>query len=116
MERRVSPRVNVTKPIHVRSLDTKVPLKLLDVGDGGMSVGTAAPLPVGVVMRFEFTTGDGLWTAFLSGQSVYCRSREDLGKDVYQTGFRYLNQEAPAIAERIGQLIDKASVDSLTIL
>ena len=116
MERRVSTRVNVTKPVHVRSLDTKVPLRLIDVGDGGMSVGTAVPLPVGVVMRFEFSTDDGLWTAFLSGQSVYCRTRQDHGNEGYQTGFRYLNQDAPAVADKIGQLVDKASVDSLTIL
>ncbi len=115
-ERRVSPRVNVTRPIHVRSLDSPIPLQLIDVGEGGMSVGSAEPLPTGVVMRFEFTTGDGLWTAFLSGQSVYCRSRQDVGLEGYQTGFRYLNKEAPAVAVKIGELFDKASVDSLTIL
>ena len=116
MERRVSPRVNVTNPIHVRSVDTKVPLLLIDVGEGGLSVGTSTPLPVGVVMRFEFVTGDGLWTAFLSGQSVYCRSREDQGAEGYQTGFMYLNKDAPAIAQKIGELFDRATVDSLTIL
>jgi len=101
----------VTARINVSSLDAQAAMNLADLSTGGFSVRTPEPLPVAQVMRFRFAEPTGSWDVLLTAQSVYSRPDAQGPSDApsYQTGFRFLNEDSPAVQARIHQLVDRAT-------
>jgi hypothetical protein len=85
-------------------------MTLANLGPGGFSVTAGAGQDVGKVMRFRFSTPDGAWATLLSAQTVYSRPDSDAPSAIasFVNGFKFLNLEAPRIAENINALIDRA--------
>ena len=92
------------------SLETKSVMTLANLGSGGFSVQSSAGFEPGTVMRFRFSTPDGVWSTLLTAQSVYKRPDPEApqGKG-FLTGFKFLNVEMSRVAVSINALIDRAT-------
>jgi hypothetical protein len=101
----------VTSRINVSSPDSQAAMNLADLSTGGFSVRSAEALPVGQVMRFRFFAPSGAWEVALTARSVYSRPDADGPSDApsYQTGFRFTNDESPAVQAGIHHLLDHAT-------
>ena len=110
-ERRRTIRVVVTSPINVQSPVAQVTMSLLNVSAGGFAVSSSAPLPVGVVMTFRFTSNPGTWSTLLTAKGAYSRPHHTTpdGHVEYLSGFSFLNPETPGTLERILALMDHAT-------
>ena len=92
-------------------LENSSELFLFNLGAGGFSVHSAAALPVGESMRFQFSSPGGGWSTLLSAESVYSRPDAEApsASARFLTGFKFLNAESERVAANINALIDRAT-------
>jgi len=95
----------------VLCLDTQMVMTLDNLGSGGFSAQTSTDASLGSVMRFRFSTPDGVWSTLLTAQALHSRPNGDgsAAGSRFLVGFKFLNAESPRVAASINALIDRAT-------
>ena len=83
------------------SLD--VPVDVIEMSLGGMSVETSISFPVGAVHTFSLTLGDGS-TVELTGTVRHCRNVAPAGAEArYVVGFQFVDDGGEIVDTLIGR-------------
>jgi hypothetical protein len=85
------------------------PIKICDISAEGFGIETSAPLRVGEVLAFRFTSKDG--SSFLLRASVaHCRQISDPnGSAIYVSGLKFAAQQTPTGQQAIKALLEKVN-------
>jgi len=106
IELRRSRRLDIGKLVVGHLLPSGVPIKIRDIGFGGFAMETRAPVRVGSVLDFRFTSKNGL-TFVLTAEVAHSRQvSSPLGPEVYLSGLEFADKQA-AVGQRAEDLIDK---------
>ncbi len=109
IERRRHPRFGVDGRLAGNLVDRDLPVRVRDIGLGGFSIETMAPLEPGIEHRVRFVSRDD-WSAVLPARIANCRaSCADDGSPRYVSGFAFLNGEKPETRQTIQILIEKVT-------
>jgi hypothetical protein len=106
-ERRQSPRIEILGRLHGHIAALDVPITVLDISLGGLSLQASVAFPPGVIHEFKLTLGDGS-SSLMRGKVL--RSREVRladGSHAFVTGVRFVADESPEAGGSIGGLIDR---------
>ena len=113
VERRKHPRFNVAGRLAGHLLEHDLPVRVRDIGLGGFSVETMAPLPTGVEHRVRFISHDD-WSTILPALLANCRpSCADDGSPLYVAGFSFVDDEGAETKRTVAVLLEKVTVVDL---
>ena|SRR5688572_18583173 len=105
-ERRRSPRVEVLGRLQGHNIALDLPVQVIEISLGGMSLETSFQFPVGDLQHFVLTLGDGS-TLSLAGRVAYCR---DVGGSdtarIFRTGIQF-EDEASEEPAPVGDLLER---------
>lgn len=106
-ERRRSPRIEILGRLHGNIVSLDMPITVLDISLGGLSIQAAVAFPASAIHEFKLALGDGSST-LMRGKILH--SREVLlpdGTRVFVTGVAFVDDEPAEGDDAIGDLIDK---------
>ncbi len=102
-DRRRSPRVQLLGRLHGTMVSLDVPVDVIEMSLGGMSVETSISFPVGAVHTFSLTLGDGS-TVELTGTVRHCRNVAPAGAEArYVVGFQFVDDGGEIVDTLIGR-------------
>ncbi len=110
-DRRRTPRTRATGPIDVRLVSRDIPLRLVDIGEGGCLVsGSSEIRPIGRI-DLLFGTPDDSWRVALTGRLVHSHLRTVPGRrpEEWVMGVAFLDTHDADVKRRIGELIERAT-------
>ena len=109
VERRKHPRFPAADRLAGHLLDHDLPVRVRDIGLGGFSVETMAPMASGTDHRVRFISRDD-WSTVLPARLANCRpSCADDGSPLYVSGFAFLDEDAPDTRRTVEVLIEKVT-------
>jgi hypothetical protein len=109
VERRKHPRFAATGRLAGHLIEQDLPVRVRDIGLGGFSVETMAPLAAGGEYRVRFISEDD-WSTVLPAKLANCRAScaED-GSPLYVAGFSFLDDKAPETKRTVAVLVEKVT-------
>ena len=108
-ERRRHPRFGAAGRLAGHLLDHDLPVRVRDIGLGGFSIETMAPLEPGVEHRVRFVSRDD-WSTVLAARISNCRpSCAEDGSPLYVAGFAFLADDRPETKRTVQILIEKVT-------
>ena len=108
-ERRRYPRFAAQERLAGHLLDQDLPVRVRDIGLGGFSIETMAPLPEGVEHEVRFVSRDD-WSAVLRARVANSRpSCAADGSPLFVAGCAFSDQERPETTETVRILIEKVT-------
>jgi hypothetical protein len=113
VERRRHPRFAVAGRLAGHLVEHDLPVRVRDIGLGGFSIETMAPLPVGSAHRVRFISQDD-WSTVLTARLANCRpSCADDGSPLYVAGFAFADGDSPETRRTVAVLVEKVTVVNL---
>ena len=113
VERRKHPRFAAAGRLAGHLLEPDLPVRVRDIGLGGFSVETMAPLPTGVDHRVRFISHDD-WSTILQARIANCRpSCAEDGSPLYVAGFAFVDDGTPETKRTVAVLLEKVTVVDL---
>lgn len=113
VERRKHPRFAAAGRLAGHLLEQDLPVRVRDIGLGGFSVETMAPLPAGGEHRVRFISQDD-WSTVLPAILANCRpSCAEDGSPLYVAGFAFVDDDAPETKRTVAVLLEKVTVVNL---
>ena len=108
-ERRRHPRFGTAGRLAGHLIDQDLPVRVRDIGLGGFSIETMAPLEPGVEHRVRFVSHDD-WSTVLSALVANCRpSCAEDGSPLYVAGCAFSGEEKPETKRTVQILIEKVT-------
>jgi hypothetical protein len=108
-ERRRFPRFGAADKLAGNLVDQDLPVRVRDIGLGGFSIETMAPLEPGVEHRVRFVSRDD-WSTVLTARIANCRpSCADDGSPLFVAGFAFLTDDKPETKRTVQILIEKVT-------
>jgi len=107
-ERRTHPRLEVLGRIHGGVVALDVPLTLLNMSAGGLSVQTPFRFPIGATHDFRFKWGDHA-PIVLRAQVVHTLRATREGEVIYVTGLEFTGKDRADIQQAIKAVMDVLS-------
>jgi hypothetical protein len=102
-DRRRSPRVQLLGRLHGTMVSLDVPVDVIEMSLGGMSVETTISFPIGAVHTFSLTLGDGS-TVELTGTVRHCRNvAPSDAAPRYVVGFQFVDDGGDIVDSLIGR-------------
>jgi hypothetical protein len=90
-------------------LDRDLPVRIRDIGLGGFSIETMAPLEPGIEHRVRFVSRDD-WSTVLPARISNCRpSCSGDGAPLFVSGFAFSGDEKPETKRAVQILIEKVT-------
>jgi hypothetical protein len=90
-------------------LDGDLPVRVRDIGLGGFSIETMAPMAEGVEHRVKFISHDD-WSTELPARLANCRpSCAEDGSPLFVAGFAFVNGDAPETRKTVAVLVEKVT-------
>jgi len=109
LERRRYPRFGASGKLAGHLIDQDLPVRVRDVGLGGFSIETMAPLEPGTLHRVRFISRDD-WSTILPARLSNCRpSCADDGSPLYVSGFAFSADDRPETKRTVQILIEKVT-------
>jgi hypothetical protein len=95
-DRRRSPRIEILGRLHGHIATLDVPVNVLEMSLGGLSMETSFPFPSGAVHEFRLTLGDGSFV-LLQGRIVHSRPKTAAdGSSLFVTGVQFVDEDEDA--------------------
>lgn len=108
VERRKYPRFPAANRLAGHLLEQDLPVRVRDIGMGGFSVETMAPMPSGAEHRVRFVSRDD-WSTVLPARLANCRpSCADDGSPLYVAGFAFAS-DSRETRRTVAVLIEKVT-------
>lgn len=108
-ERRRHPRFAALEKLAGHLVDQDLPVRVRDVGLGGFSIETMAPLEPGLEHQVRFIARDD-WSTVLPARLSNCRpSCADDGSPLFVSGFAFAGDEKPETKQTVQILIEKVT-------
>jgi hypothetical protein len=113
VERRKHPRFAAAGRLAGHLIEPDLPVRVRDIGLGGFSIETMAPLPTGVDHRVRFISHDD-WSTILQARIANCRpSCAEDGSPLYVAGFAFVDDGAPETKRTVAVLLEKVTLVDL---
>jgi hypothetical protein len=108
-ERRRYPRFAASDKLAGHLLDQDLPVRVRDIGLGGFSIETMAPLEEGIEHRVRFVSRDD-WSTVLPARLANCRpSCADDGSPLFVAGFAFSADDTADTKQTVQILIEKVT-------
>ncbi len=108
-ERRRYPRFAALEKLAGHLVDQDLPVRVRDVGLGGFSIETMAPLEPGTEHRVRFVSRDD-WSTVLPARLSNCRpSCADDGSPLFVSGFAFSEEDKAETKHTVQILIEKVT-------
>jgi len=109
VERRKHPRFAAAGRLAGHLLEQDLPVRVRDIGPGGFSVETMAPLEEGKEHRVRFISQDD-WSTVLPAKLANCRpSCAEDGSPLYVAGFAFVDGDGVDTKRTVAVLVEKVT-------